>query len=78
MHRLSASICIGGLAAFALALPVTSAQEKKGKGGASVKVGDPAPAFTSVDDRGKPFKSADVVGKKPVVIFFFPAALTGG
>jgi thioredoxin-dependent peroxiredoxin len=79
MRRLTASICLGGLAALAVALPLASAQEKgKAKGSPSVKVGDRAPAFTSVDDRGQPFKSSEVVGKTTVVVYFFPAALTGG
>ena len=43
-----------------------------------VKVGDPAPAFESVDENGKPFKSSDVVGKKIVVLYFYPADFTGG
>lgn len=43
-----------------------------------LKVGDKAPVFESVDDQGKPWKSTDHVGKKIVVVYFFPAALTGG
>jgi len=43
-----------------------------------LKVGDPAPAFEAKDDSGKDWKSADHVGKKIVVVFFFPAAFTGG
>ena len=43
-----------------------------------VKVGDPAPAFASVDENGKAFKSSDVVGKKIVVLYFYPADFTGG
>ena len=42
------------------------------------KVGDAAPAFEATDDAGKAWKSADVVGKKVVVVFFYPAAFTGG
>jgi thioredoxin-dependent peroxiredoxin len=45
---------------------------------AELKVGDSAPKFTSVDDQGKPWKSADVVGKKIVVVYFYPADMTGG
>jgi peroxiredoxin Q/BCP len=52
------------------------AQDKKKE--AKVKVGDPAPAFTSVDENGKTFKSADVVGKKVLVLYFYPADFTGG
>lgn len=43
-----------------------------------VKVGDKAPAFQATDDEGKPWKSADHVGKKIVVVYFYPADLTGG
>ena len=44
----------------------------------TLKVGDKAPAFESVDDQGKAWKSADVIGKKTVVLYFYPADLTGG
>jgi peroxiredoxin Q/BCP len=43
-----------------------------------VKVGDKAPAFESVDDQGKPWKSSDHVGKNIVVVFFYSADFTGG
>ncbi|MFN4261952.1 MAG: peroxiredoxin [Gemmataceae bacterium] len=43
-----------------------------------LKVGDSAPKFTSVDDQGKPWNSADHVGKKVVVVYFYPADFTGG
>jgi len=43
-----------------------------------LKVGDAAPKFEAPDDTGKAWKSEDHVGKKVVVVFFFPAAFTGG
>jgi peroxiredoxin Q/BCP len=43
-----------------------------------LKVGDAAPKFEAPDDAGKAWKSEDHVGKKVVVVFFFPAAFTGG
>jgi peroxiredoxin Q/BCP len=43
-----------------------------------LKVGDAAPKFQASDDAGKAWKSEDHVGKKVVVVFFFPAAFTGG
>lgn len=49
-----------------------------GKKAATMKVGDKVPAFQGIDDQGKAFKSSDVVGKKVVVLFLYPAALTGG
>ena len=51
----------------------TLAQEKK-----AVKVGDKAPAFQATDDTGKSWKSSDVVGKKILVLYFYPADFTGG
>jgi len=43
-----------------------------------LKVGDAAPKFESVDDAGKAWKSEDHVGKKVVVVYFYPASFTGG
>jgi peroxiredoxin Q/BCP len=43
-----------------------------------LKVGDAAPKFEATDDAGKAWTSSDVVGKKIVVVYFFPAAFTGG
>lgn len=43
-----------------------------------LKVGDPAPKFTAKDDAGKDWKSEDHVGKKVVVVYFYPADFTGG
>jgi peroxiredoxin Q/BCP len=43
-----------------------------------LKVGDPAPTFTAKDDQGKDWKSAEHVGKKVVVVYFYPADFTGG
>src|SRR5262245_22721498 len=44
----------------------------------SLKKGDQAPKFVSTDDQDKEWKSADHVGKKILVIYFYPADLTGG
>ncbi|QDV15918.1 Putative peroxiredoxin bcp [Gimesia panareensis] len=43
-----------------------------------VDVGDSAPAFTAKDDQGKGWKSTDYVGKKILVVYFYPADMTGG
>ncbi len=43
-----------------------------------LKVGDPAPRFEALDDTGKLWKSADHVGKKIMVVYFYPADFTGG
>ena len=51
--------------------------DDKAKGG-EVKVGYPAPAFQATDDQGNTWKSSDHVGKKILVVYFYPADLTGG
>ncbi len=80
--RLLTRWSIGLFVLGALALVVsgpTTAGEKKGKGkGPLVKVGDKAPVFESVDESGKTWKSSDVVGKKVLVLYFYPADFTGG
>jgi len=45
---------------------------------AAVDVGDKAPSFNATDDQGKDWNSADHVGKKILVVYFYPADLTGG
>src|SRR5690348_2622166 len=64
------------LGAFALAAVSGRAEEKKAAEG--VKVGDKAPTFEATDDEGKTWKSGDHIGKKIVVIYFYPADFTGG
>jgi len=43
-----------------------------------LNVGDTAPVFAATDDQGKPWKTADLVGKKFVVVYFYPADFTSG
>lgn len=43
-----------------------------------VNVGDKAPAFEAKDQDGKLWKSAEHVGKKYIVVYFYPADMTGG
>src|SRR5271154_2318446 len=42
------------------------------------KTGDTAPLFTGVDQDGKEFKLADHIGKKIVLLYFYPKDFTGG
>ena len=67
----------GGLAALGLLLSValTGEQEKP----AELNVGDDAPAWEALNDKGEKVKSSDVYAEgKWVVIYFYPADLTGG
>ena len=43
-----------------------------------LKVGDEAPVFEALDDSGNVWKSSDHVGKKFIVVYFYPADCTGG
>ncbi len=66
------------LAAFtvlAFAVTVTTSAPPKEKGPA---VGSKAPSFSGKTDAGKMLKSSEVVGKKIVVLYFYPADFTGG
>lgn len=43
-----------------------------------LKVGDKLPHFTAKDTNGNDFDSQDLVGKKPLVIYFYPKDNTPG
>ena len=43
-----------------------------------INIGDKAPTFQAKADSGKLWKSDDHIGKSILVVYFFPAALTGG
>jgi len=47
-------------------------------GAADLAVGSPAPEFSALDDTGATWKSTDHVGKGIVVVYFYPADMTGG
>ena len=49
-----------------------------GKTQAEVNVGDVAPKFELVGSDGKTYTNKDFVGKKAVVIAWYPKAFTGG
>lgn len=42
------------------------------------KVGDTAPVFSGTDQDGKQFNLADLIGKKIVLLYFYPKDFTGG
>ncbi len=44
----------------------------------SLQVGDPAPAFTVPNQEGNPFNMADLLGKKPIILYFYPKDGTPG
>jgi len=44
----------------------------------ALKVGDKVADFSAIDADGKSWNLADVLGEKSLVIYFYPAAMTGG
>ncbi len=44
----------------------------------TIKVGDKVPLFCAVSDDDKVWSLQDYLGKKNVVLYFYPAAMTGG
>ena len=44
----------------------------------ALKVGDKVPEFTAKDQHGNLFNSGDVIGKKGVVLYFYPKDDTPG
>ncbi|MCC7156366.1 MAG: redoxin domain-containing protein [Bryobacterales bacterium] len=62
------ALALGGVAA---GQPVTPPKTH-------LKIGDTAPDFTLPSTSGPPFKLSDHIGKKTVVVAFFPMAFTGG
>lgn len=62
------AMTVGGLAAFGQAVTPPKTH---------LKIGDTAPDFTLPSTAG-PFKLADYIGKKTIVVAFFPMAFTGG
>ncbi|WP_025743910.1 peroxiredoxin [Aquimarina pacifica] len=41
-------------------------------------VGDKVPVFSAISDTGETFNSQEVIGKKPVVVYFYPKNFTPG
>ena len=66
------------LSGFLLCLLASIASTAHGQSAVDLKVGDSVPAFQAKDDSGKDWKSSEHVGKKVVVVYFYPADMTGG
>jgi len=45
---------------------------------AQVEIGDRAPHFSAKDDANQTWTSSDYFGKKILIVYFYPAAMTGG
>ena len=76
MNGLKIMIVIGLIGVLAAGV---YAADKKAKAAASgVNKGDAAPEFSAKDDEGKDWKASEHVGKKIIVVYFYPADMTGG
>ena len=73
LSRLTAVTCALAIVGF-----VVAGGLRAGEKGSKVKIGDKAPAFESVDENGQDWKSKDHVGKKVIVLYFYPADFTSG
>jgi len=62
------------LAAFLIVVMISKVEAQE----VSLNVGDKAPKFKAVADDGKVWNSKKIVGKKNLVVYFYPAAMTGG
>jgi thioredoxin-dependent peroxiredoxin len=62
------------LAIFILVLMVSQVKAQN----AGLNVGDKVANFEATADNGKTWKSKKVIGKKNLVVYFYPAAMTGG
>lgn len=63
---------LAALVAVSLAAPGAAAQD------VVLEVGDRAPAFEGIADDGDLWRSSEHVGEKILVVYFYPAAMTGG
>lgn len=62
------------LSSFSAGAPLFAQAEET----VELKVGDKAPEFEAKADDGETWKSADIVGKKILVVYFYPADMTPG
>jgi len=71
-------LIISGCIAAMVGVGMASHHLEEEKKPIELNIGDQAPAFEAKDDMGKAWKSEDHVGKKTLVVYFYPAAMTRG
>ncbi len=64
------------LCLFAIAALMITARDASAQG--ALEVGDTAPSFEAVTSDGSVWRSVDNVGEGLLVVYFYPAAMTGG
>lgn len=71
-------LCSAAAAAVAMLVMAAASSAADENEAVELKVGDPAPQFTLLNDQGEEWKSEDHYGEKIVVIYFYPADMTPG
>ncbi len=76
------ALLVAGQLAFATNSATTAStpqkEEKEKMAHTQLKVGDAAPDFTLLSNKGEPVKLSDFRGKKNVILAFYVLAFTGG
>lgn len=75
--RVSAKIVTNLLIVYFLVLGMPGCAKNTEKSGPP-EIGDKVPHFSATDDQGNVWNSKDVVGSETLVVYFYPAAMTGG
>jgi len=76
MRTMNMASILGALLVSLGSSRATADEKKEEK--IDLQVGDVAPAFESMNDEGKTWMSADIVRKKIMVVYFYPADFTSG
>lgn len=63
---------------LATSLPAQEIEVQEKKETVDLKVGDKGPDFSGITDRGEKWDSKSHAGKKILVVYFYPADMTGG
>jgi peroxiredoxin Q/BCP len=74
MHPLFRTTLLASMLTLLSGLVLSADDAKK----SDLQIGDTAPAFQSTDDQGLTWKSADHLGKKYIVVYFYPGDFTPG
>ena len=74
MRTLFRTALLGSTLVLLAGFTLAGGDEKK----IDLKVGDTAPAFQTKDDQGLTWNSADYLGKKYIVVYFYPGDFTPG
>lgn len=63
---------------LSMAIILAALVNSSGQDSAKLNIGDKAPVFKTLADDGTVWNVKDYMGKKYIVVYFYPAAMTGG